>query len=33
VLSRLVRDNAHSLEFAARIVDHDDGMQQVIPVN
>jgi hypothetical protein len=32
VLSRLVRDNGHSLEFAARIVDYDDGMQQVIPV-
>jgi hypothetical protein len=23
---------AHSLQFAARIVDHDDGEQQVIPV-
>ena len=33
VLSRLVRDNGHSLEYAARIVDHEDGMQQVIPVN
>lgn len=33
VLSRLVRDNGHSLEFAARIVDYDDGMQQVIPVH
>jgi hypothetical protein len=33
VLSRLVRDNGHSLEFAARIVDHEDGMQQVIPVH
>jgi hypothetical protein len=32
VLSRLIRDNGHSLEFAARIVDHEDGMQQVIPV-
>jgi hypothetical protein len=32
VLSRLVRDNGHSFEFAARIVDHEDGMQQVIPV-
>jgi hypothetical protein len=32
VLSRLVRDNGHSLEFAARIIDHKDGMQQVIPV-
>jgi hypothetical protein len=33
VLSRLIRDNGHSFEFAGRIVDHDDGMQQVIPVN
>lgn len=33
VLSRLVRDNGHSLEFAARIVDYEDGMQQVIPVH
>jgi len=33
VLSRLIRDNGHSLEFAARIVDHEDGMQQVIPVH
>jgi hypothetical protein len=33
VLSRLIRDNGHSFEFAARIVDHEDGMQQVIPVN
>jgi hypothetical protein len=33
LLSRLIRDNAHSFEFAARIVNHDDGIQQVIPVN
>jgi hypothetical protein len=33
VLSRLVRDNGHSLEFAARMIDHADGMQQVIPVH
>lgn len=33
VLSRLVRDNGHSFEYAARIVDHEDGMQQVVPVN
>jgi hypothetical protein len=33
VLSRLIRDNAHSFEFAARIVDHEDGMQQAIPIN
>lgn len=32
VLSRLVHDNGHSLEYAARIVDHEDGVQQVIPV-
>lgn len=29
-LSRLVRDNASSTEYAARIVDHEDGEQQVI---
>jgi hypothetical protein len=33
VLSRLIRDNGHSFAFIARIVDHEDGMQQVIPVN
>lgn len=33
VLSRLVHDNGHSLEYAARIVDHEDGVQQVIPVD
>jgi hypothetical protein len=33
VLSRLIHDNGHSLEYAARIVDHEDGSQQVIPVN
>jgi hypothetical protein len=32
VLSRLVHDNAHSLEYAARVVDHEDGLQQVIPI-
>jgi hypothetical protein len=32
VLSRLIHDNGHSLEYAARIVDHEDGVQQVIPV-
>lgn len=32
VLSRLLHDNGHSLEYAARIVDHEDGVQQVIPV-
>ncbi len=32
VLSRLIHDNGHSLEYAARIVDHEDGLQQVIPV-
>lgn len=30
-LSRLIRDNAYSMEFAARVVDYDDGQQQVIP--
>jgi hypothetical protein len=30
-LSRLVRDNGHSPEFAARIVDHQDGQKQVVP--
>jgi hypothetical protein len=29
-LSRLVRDNAFSTAYAARIVDHEDGEQQVI---
>lgn len=33
VLSRLVHDNGHSFEYAARIVDHEDGLQQVIPVH
>jgi hypothetical protein len=33
VLSRLIHDNSHSFEFAARIVDHEDGMQQVIPIS
>jgi hypothetical protein len=28
VLSRLIRDNAHSFEFAARIVDHEDGISR-----
>lgn len=32
VLSRLIHDNGHSLEYAARIVDHEDELQQVIPV-
>jgi hypothetical protein len=31
-LSRLIRDNGHSLEFAARLIDHEDEEQQVIPV-
>jgi hypothetical protein len=30
-LSRLVRDNGYSSEFAARIVEHADGQTQVIP--
>jgi hypothetical protein len=31
-LSRLVRDTVHCTEFAGRIVDHEDGEQQVIPL-
>jgi hypothetical protein len=31
VLSRLIRDNGYALEFAARLVDHEDGQRQVIP--
>lgn len=31
-LSRLIRDNGHSLEYAGRLIDHEDGVQQVIPV-
>jgi hypothetical protein len=30
-LSRVLRDNGHSPEFAARIVEHEDGQKQVIP--
>jgi hypothetical protein len=30
--SRLIRDTPHCSEFAARIVDHEDGEQQVIPL-
>ncbi|MGZ4303352.1 MAG: hypothetical protein ACXVSL_00585 [Solirubrobacteraceae bacterium] len=29
MLSRLVRDNAYSTEFAARIIDFQDGVQIV----
>jgi hypothetical protein len=29
-LSRLVRDNAYSTEYAARVADHEDGMQTVV---
>lgn len=29
-LSRLVRDNGHSTQYAARIIDHEDGMQTVV---
>jgi len=32
-LSRLVRDNVHCAEFAGRLVDHEDGEQQVIPLD
>jgi hypothetical protein len=31
-LSRLVRDTVHCSAFAGRIVDHEDGEQQVIPL-
>ncbi|MDX6453816.1 MAG: hypothetical protein QOH16_3865 [Gaiellaceae bacterium] len=31
-LSRFVRDNVHCTEFAGRVVDHEDGEQQVIPL-
>ena len=30
-LSRFVRDNAHDIEFAARVIDYSDGARQVIP--
>ena len=30
-LSRLVVDNGYSTEFAARVVDHEDGQKQVVP--
>jgi hypothetical protein len=30
-LSRLIRDNGYTPEFAARIVEHEDGVKQVIP--
>jgi hypothetical protein len=30
VLSRLIRDNGHSLQYAARIADYEDGQQMVI---
>ena len=30
-LSRLVRDNAYSTQYAARVVEHADGERQVIP--
>jgi len=30
-LSRLVLDNAYTPEFASRIVDYEDGQQQIIP--
>jgi hypothetical protein len=32
VMSRFVVDNAYSTEYAARVVDYEDGEQQVIPV-
>lgn len=33
VLSRLVLDNAYCSEFAGRIVEHDGGRTQIIPLN
>jgi hypothetical protein len=30
-LSRLVRDNGYTMEYAARIVDYEDGYSQVVP--
>lgn len=30
-LSRLIRDNGYTPEYAARIVEHEDGQKQVIP--
>jgi hypothetical protein len=30
-LSRLIRDNGYSTEFAARITDYEDGEQRVVP--
>lgn len=32
-LSRLIRDNAHCPEFAGRLIDYEDGEQQVVPLN
>ncbi len=31
MLSRLIRDNGYSLQYVARIVDHEDGARQIIP--
>ncbi len=31
-MSRFVRDNVHCSEFAGRLVEHEDGEQQVIPL-
>jgi hypothetical protein len=31
-LSRFVRDNVHCTEFAGRIIEHEDGEQQVVPL-
>lgn len=30
-LSRLVQDNTHWIQYAARVIDFDDGRQQIIP--
>lgn len=32
-MSRLVRDNSHCAEFAGRLIDYEDGEQQVVPLN
>lgn len=31
-MSRLVRDSAHCAEFAGRLIDYEDGEQQVVPL-
>ena len=31
-LSRFVLDNAHSFEFAGRVIDRDDGLRRIVPL-